>query len=240
MNSALGMGAVAKEQNVTENKDVAGPTPSEQEIDEKPIVFDDKNGDAFVTSLEQVIKTHKIDENGIDRISKVIIDQGINVTILDCFVSKPRSTRRPLHVAVDKKALLLVKIILAAGAKHDIDEKDSAGMTALWLAVDQGHEDIALLLIDNAASTIQLDANKCNILHLAAARGLYKVVHKVCYELDKFEPGKIKLAKLLAQKNKAKVTPLDCANNRENQAKYLDGNFARTVTTLKEFMVPKS
>lgn len=205
---------------------------SRHSLDTK-LVFDNKEGNAFVASLEEQIAKHGNSEEMIARYVQAIKDQGIDVGNIPCHIFQRAvyvpSARRPLHAVVDKNSPTMVRIILEAGAKFNIDDKDHDSKTALFNAVCEGFEDVAIILIDAEANLTEVYPGGWNILHLAMARGLNKVVRKVFGKLQKSNPSK--LQELLDQKNEHKVTPSACVNNM-NRAYYPHADFDGVVAAL--------
>ena len=74
----------------------------------------------------------------------------------------------PLLYGVLGGDLDTVRVLLAAGA--NVDEAGPDGVTALMLALNRRHEDIALLLLDQGADPTRADAGY-TALHLASATG---------------------------------------------------------------------
>ncbi|KAI9647517.1 hypothetical protein NHQ30_003902 [Ciborinia camelliae] len=76
--------------------------------------------------------------------------------------------------------------------------------TVAYNAIEYGHEDVALCLLEFGVNSEGTDANRKNSLHWAAEKGLTKVVQYSVLNDPEFE-------RKLAQTNKIGKTPLHCA-----------------------------
>jgi ankyrin repeat protein len=61
------------------------------------------------------------------------------------------------------------ELLIASGAR--IDARTSAGLSPLWFAVFEGHEDVARLLIERGADTALKDESGRTLVDIARARG---------------------------------------------------------------------
>eukprot|EP00041_Stephanoeca_diplocostata_P038487 m.1519701 g.1519701 ORF g.1519701 m.1519701 type:complete len:1385 (-) comp25225_c2_seq2:179-4333(-) len=113
--------------------------------------------------------------------TRVLLDLGANST-------EPDGTGRlPLHASVFAGSIACTKLLLAhvkrtpdvdsdEENKADIDTRDTSGQTALFAACNEGHVDIADVLLDAGASPHVEDVERRRALHWAAIAGSVAIV----------------------------------------------------------------
>jgi ankyrin repeat protein len=101
-----------------------------------------------------------------DDLFHVLLDAGADVNIVDPV------KQSPLMLAAQSGNLAYCKALLDKGA--NLNKRDIEGKTALYMAIFEGHDDIATLLIGNNASLERL-TNGYTPLHWATVMGRDKV-----------------------------------------------------------------
>ncbi|KAL8922751.1 MAG: hypothetical protein Q9172_003466 [Xanthocarpia lactea] len=139
--------------------------------------------------------------NGYDEIVELLLASGADVTACDKFGAQPLFRACDLGLGFERTVTLLldanadinacdaygrsaihsqsadenVRLLLEAGAKVNLQDNDQA--TALHIAVAQGFDEIALLLLDQA--NIDINARSASAFQEAIARGNRPVVEKM-------------------------------------------------------------
>lgn len=128
--------------------------------------------------------------------------------------------RTPLVYAVWNRHILVVKILLKAGARVDL--ADDIGGTPLSYAICSGHEDVAEELLKKSSEAGSKDSIGVELLHSAAAKGDEDAV-KLLLEIGKVHPDEL---------NKFRDTPILRAteNGREGVVRLLVQNGADIET----------
>lgn len=94
---------------------------------------------------------------------------------IDVNARATKSNRRPIHQAAQGNHLSTVKFLIEAGAIIEQGEDD--GASALWLACQDGHVEVADLLINHGADVNKPTSNsRRRPIHQAAQNGHLKVI----------------------------------------------------------------
>lgn len=160
--------------------------PSEEEIDER-IILAAREGrvNEILDLLKQRISPMSTDEHGHSALFKAV-EHG-QASVIDCLLQAELANSKelvrqkenqwqdtPLHRAAFKGRPDIMKQVLKF--LPDIEDQQKEGKTALFVAADWDHPEVAQLLLDKGAQLFTLNKSKETPLHEAARSGRIKVL----------------------------------------------------------------
>jgi len=90
-----------------------------------------------------------IESNKPDQVLNLIEKEDVDIN----WKNKERTNQTPLHVATEKGNLVLLALLVGRGA--DVTARDSAGRTALNIALDNGNRDVINFLANKTAASLE-------------------------------------------------------------------------------------
>ena len=134
--------------------------------------------------------------------TKLLIDHGANVNLKDF------RNNSPIYYAVKRNAIDMVKLLLENGAVVEDNEEDK---TLLTWAIDEGHIEIAKVLITNGVNVNTKDLKGNCPIHYAAKRNSIDVVKLL-----------IENGASIHDKSDEGVTPFDLAINKGKDIEFIE------------------
>ncbi|CBH16818.1 hypothetical protein, conserved [Trypanosoma brucei gambiense DAL972] len=122
------------------------------------------------------------------------------LAMLDVDAMDPRTQCTALHLACENGQLAVVRALIAGGAQLNVQNKASFA-TPLHLAVESGHEKVALDIVEYAKNKLRrghevLDINAIDksgdtVLHAAARKGMLSVIEYIMSQFSEEEVARI-------------------------------------------------
>ena len=134
--------------------------------------------------------------------TKLLIDHGANVNLKDF------RNNSPIHYALNRNAIDMVKLLIENGAIVEDNFKDK---TLLAWAIDQSHIEIAKVLIANGVNVNTKDLEGNSPIHYGAKRNSIDVVKLL-----------IENGASIHDKNDEGVTPFDLAINKGRDIEFIE------------------
>lgn len=188
--------------------DLAAMTKTDQTGDTKEVSVKtepDAGFDASDNKKDDVQKVKK--DNPLATLVEQTLLEGVDVNTL---YTEKALLKTVLHTAAKEGNRHVVTMLLTAGMR--VWAEDSLHRSALYYAVEKGHSDIAIDVLDAEAKSVdvipvlaQKYEGRKTIVHMAAAKGMHKIVRKVCEKLGE------RAGPLVAQKDDSQATAFDLA-----------------------------